>query len=152
MKNHTFPRCMTGMATEVNKSPAGTSQHSIWSIIMFIGIQAHRGPLLLHWKYWEDFYCKENRIRGQFMQDTVAMPCHQLLGRALQCLKWGCFLIADGKSIVRPYFCFYTEEVLLCTMKRLRNVKHFKRIRLFNYYTQIWCKYLSVCVREHKIG
>lgn len=30
------------------------------------------GPLLLHWKYWEDFYCKEDRFRGQLMQDTAA--------------------------------------------------------------------------------
>lgn len=37
-------------------------------------------------------------------------------------------------------------------MKRLRNAKHFKCIRLFNYYTQIWCKYLCVCARELKIG
>lgn len=37
-------------------------------------------------------------------------------------------------------------------MKRLRNAKYCKCIRLFNYYTQIWCKHLSVCVMELKIG
>lgn len=78
------------------------------------------------------------------------VPCHQLLGRALQCIKWGCFLITMANPLFEHISAFTQRKYPCVQRKDLQMLKTFesKCIRWFNYYTQVWCKYLSVCVLQ----
>lgn len=78
---------MTGAAFEVNKSPAGTSQCSISSTIILIANQILEALSYFTENIGKISIARKTGLEANSCRTLQLVPGHQLLGRALQCLK-----------------------------------------------------------------